>query len=38
MKWVGFKEQDLWLVPETSPEGAHGYSAPELQTFTLAIR
>jgi hypothetical protein len=33
-----FQEQDLWLVPETDDEGNHGYSAPAIQTYQVAIR
>ena len=37
-QYRGFQEQDLWLVPETDDEGSHGYSAPAIQTYQVAIR
>jgi hypothetical protein len=33
-----FKDQDLWLVPETDRDGTHLYESPAVQTIQLAIR
>jgi hypothetical protein len=32
-----FKEQDLWLVPETDDSGEHLYYAPEMENFTFVF-
>jgi hypothetical protein len=37
-KWERFKNKDLWLVPETDPDGNHGYVAQQIETFVFTIR
>src|SRR5262249_9662073 len=37
-KWLQHKDRDLWLVPETDDSGEHVYFAPQVETFTFALR
>jgi hypothetical protein len=37
-EWKRWKDQPLWLVPEASDPGNHGYLAPNIQTFVFNVR
>jgi hypothetical protein len=36
-EWNQYRDQDLWLVPETDAAGNHVYVAPEMETFPLRL-
>ncbi len=35
--WTDFRDQDLWVVPETVANGEHRYTAPQRETFTFVF-
>jgi hypothetical protein len=35
--WVEYKDNDLWLVPETNSQGEHVYAADEMETYTFSL-
>lgn len=35
--WLNYKDQDYWLVPETTTSGEHLYYAPSRQTYQFYI-
>jgi hypothetical protein len=37
-EWLDYKEQDLWLVEELTPDGTHSYRASEMETYTFTIQ
>lgn len=37
-QYTAYRDQDLWLVPETNDEGVHGYFADDMQTADVVIR
>jgi hypothetical protein len=38
VKWFTFAKKDLPLVPETTPQGVHGYESSDLQVFNFTVR
>ena len=36
-KWVDYKDQDLWLVPEVSKGSHHGYHDDKIQTVSMQL-
>ncbi len=37
-RWMRFKSESLWLVPEVDADDNHVYAFPRIQTFTVAFR
>jgi hypothetical protein len=36
--WTGYRDRDLWLVPEVDADGEHYYRAPEVETYTFTFK
>jgi hypothetical protein len=35
--WTGYRDRDLWLVPEVDADGEHYYRAAEVETYTFTL-
>jgi hypothetical protein len=36
--WTGYRDKDLWLVPEADENGEHYYRAAKMETYTFTLK
>jgi hypothetical protein len=37
-KWLRYKNEDLWLVPEVDENNSHWYNSEQMEVFTFALK